>query len=678
MVHLLTDDDVLEKTTMEPNVPGRTFTLENINQLQGIFNEEDYHTILNLIQYCKDQYFKKSSIKQLIKRIVSSECWTDYYNEKLEAIWAGTCFTPLGFQGLTDVLSTSEISIIESIIKKPSSHDLLIDPISTDKEIIVDRIHNTVQLKYKKIVNNKDMSKYETIINAAPETVKIFDSPLTETPRNFSIQWKTTLSKRPFTTTGEKGAANINEIVTYLENAGYSPNPRHLKGAVASTINCFLREGLAEVKEEVETPGFFYDKSKDKILCVKYECIEPTIKELIEAIQVLTNLESFFKGKSSIKLASALKWGWMSAFSYIKKQKGTWIPWLYLYGQAGSGKTTIGKILLYLWETPNEHNETGGSSFDSEYKVGIILNRSTLPHLINEPLGLFQRRGLFEMLKTSVEHVIARSKSINGVYTQIHGFSPIIFTANQQAPQDDAFLRRTYRLAFHFDERKTEKQKKAFKKAFNTENPNKSPLVKLQSISHYIANKIINDPDLIDEDWQQLIDYLLRELEMETKTSIPNWIYQWQETESLEDYDDDQREMLRMFFMETINNASRRITVTDENGYARPNQQYFDNDEAANNTDYKDRAMNVIGSRLIPWMFLKEQNNTLKVCITSGIKKDLHGVTQTCHELKSIAMLLGWNYGAVRDGSYGRPQKVANISFKKFVEWVYMGGYDDL
>ncbi len=32
------------------------------------------------------------------------------------------------------------------------------------------------------------------------------------------------------------------------------------------------------------------------------------------------------------------------------KQRGADVQWLYLYGRGGSGKTTLGKMILYLWE----------------------------------------------------------------------------------------------------------------------------------------------------------------------------------------------------------------------------------------------------------------------------------------------------------------------------------------
>ena len=148
--------EITPQNTTKP-MPGRTFTNENIEKIQPIFQDKDYHVIKDLIQYCKDNNIRKQTIQLLIKRIVTKDCYNDYYHNKIEEIMIGAGLTPLGFQGLTDVLTTAEISIIESIIKQKSSKDLLIDPISTDREIQVDRIKNVVELKHAKIVNKKDM-----------------------------------------------------------------------------------------------------------------------------------------------------------------------------------------------------------------------------------------------------------------------------------------------------------------------------------------------------------------------------------------------------------------------------------------------------------------------------------------------------------------------------------------
>ena len=671
----------MNKTKMKKQVfevNNRTITPNDAEKIKKILKKHstNYHLINDFTQYCYENHIKQNNIDSILRGVVDRECYTEYYQNKIKQIYTETTpFQPIGLTGLEDTLEASDYNTIIFIIKQPEDTDLLIDQIASDKQIIVDRLQHQVSLKHQKTIirgeDRIDHSRTDLIINASPIRVTIVDSPITEAPRDFNIQWKTSLSHKPFTTSGEKGAANINEIANYLENAGYSPNPRQLKGAVASVINCYQREGLAIIKEEVENPGFFYNNEEDKVIVVKYDYITPKKAQLKEAIQLLHDLGSYFKGVET-KLASSLKWSWMSAFSYILKQYGNWMPWLYLHGQAGSGKTTLGKICLYCWGTPNEKNETGGSSFDSEYKVGMILSQSTFPHLINEPLGLFQKRSVFEMLKTSVEHTIARSKNINGVYTQIPAFTPIIFTANQSAPQDDAFLRRTYRIPFYYNERKDDKSKKSFKEKFFVENPKKSPLTLLQHISNYFLEQIAVDPELLDDEWTNVADKLLHRIEDEAGMQFPSWIFDWQETETLDDYDNDQREMLRMFFMEKINDASRRITLVDTNGIATPNINFYDDNDAVNNTDYRKRTLNVIGSNLIPWMFLKKSRNELYVVISVGIKKDLYGVTATCTDLKSLSLLLDWSYKSVRLTGSDPPKMRAMVRFDKFVDWVFM------
>ena len=122
---------------------------------------------------------------------------------------------------------------------------------------------------------------------------------------------------------------------------------------------------------------------------------------MLEAINVLNQLGDVFKNNTRL-LSTVLKWGLLSIFSYAKKQVGKWMPWLYLKGSAGSGKTTLAKIILYLHGTPTPENNIGGSGFDTQARVGAKLSKSCDPLLVNEPAGAFNRYSVVEMIKVCV------------------------------------------------------------------------------------------------------------------------------------------------------------------------------------------------------------------------------------------------------------------------------------
>ena len=99
-------------------------------------------------------------------------------------------------------------------------------------------------------------------------------------------------------------------------------------------------------------------------------------------------LSEFFEDNLSV-LATVFKWGLMSMFSYAMKQAGKWMPWMYLKGSAGSGKTTIAKLNLYIWGIPTHENNIGGSSFDTVARLGAKVSQDCGPRIVNEPAAVF-------------------------------------------------------------------------------------------------------------------------------------------------------------------------------------------------------------------------------------------------------------------------------------------------
>ncbi len=57
---------------------------------------------------------------------------------------------------------------------------------------------------------------------------------------------------------------------------------------------------------------------------------------------LLDELAEWFKHAKD-RFATVIKWGVIAPFIYAMKQRGKWVPWLYLYGASNVGKTTLGK-----------------------------------------------------------------------------------------------------------------------------------------------------------------------------------------------------------------------------------------------------------------------------------------------------------------------------------------------
>ncbi|MDW7990207.1 MAG: hypothetical protein RMH75_06050, partial [Archaeoglobaceae archaeon] len=80
--------------------------------------------------------------------------------------------------------------------------------------------------------------------------------------------------------------------------------------------------------------------------------------------------------------------------------------WLYLYVDSGTGKTTLGRIVLKMWELDTRYEKTG-TSIDTPARFGYVVSMSTFPVLVNEPGGALVREEIVEMIKNSADSTTA-------------------------------------------------------------------------------------------------------------------------------------------------------------------------------------------------------------------------------------------------------------------------------
>ena len=433
-------------------------------------------------------------------------------------------------------------------------------------------------------------------------------------------------------------------------------------------INSLIKEKFAEIKQDIDNPGVYYNADNDKITVVKLDFTELTSKEALKAHKTLIELSEFFKDNLSV-LATVFKWGLMSMFSYAMKQAGKWMPWMYLKGSAGSGKTTIAKLNLYIWGIPTHENNIGGSSFDTVARLGAKVSQDCGPRIVNEPAAVFNRNSTKEMVKVCVESTTARSKYKGSYFGGIPAFSPVLFTANQYLPEDGALLRRLYVLSFSYSQRKTEAQKKDFENKFHMDTPSISPLVNLQYFGRFAIREIIKEPSRLLDDWKQTSDFIIESFYSSLGVEVPTWLLDWAESENLDDFDTNQREDIRNFFVSQFNNARKKVSIKNENGYnAEPT--LVDDDDASTYEDFEDVNWEIINNRMLTWALPRISRAENKhVCLTQSLRTALSEHINFCNDLKSISELIGWDYIQVKLN--GKNQRVIDVKFDEFMEFLY-------
>jgi len=533
----------------------------------------------------------------------------------------------------------------------------------TNTSIILNQKLEIIQYEWDN--GKKGERNLETVINAYPQEVIIHDSPLDDIGRTFTIRWVSKTSSRVF----ETNRKTIKEIEQYLEEAGWVITPRRLKGTLAAVIQISVKYKLAQMHNEIDNPGVYWDKTNEELKIIHLDVDEPSQDEVNEALNVIDLLAPFFKGHET-KLSTCLKWGLMSIFDYsIKQIGGKWMPWLYLYGKAGSGKTTLGEIILFIYDIPNEDNNLGGSSFDTVARVGSRVSQFTKPIMVSEPEGALNKPSIVGMLKTAIESTTARGRYQGKAYRTIPSFSCGIITANQGLPSGDALFRRFTSILFSHNEKKAADNKKEFDEIFKINSPKRSILNKLKALGNYFITEIKNNPELLLNDWQETADLLVGRAYLDTGHDMPSWILDWHKTETLDDLDEEEIEEIRLFLIEKINRATQKVQVWSEETGRPLNQQDLDTDFKTND-DFNDRVWSVLNEKLIPWLDLhRGRDGTINVVCSSGIKKELKQITSSSYNLQSISELLGWEYKPILIN--GKTKRMMIVNYHDFLDFLY-------
>lgn len=499
------------------------------------------------------------------------------------------------------------------------------------------------------------------IIDAALKELIVYDNPVAEETRQFKSVWSTRLRPYPLTI----GPDTAPEIAAKLSESGYIIKKREGEDAVKISFNIFIKKQLAEMKTEIESPGFYFN-DKEELQSIKYEVKdEVTKKELQQAIKTLEDFASYFPNQK-VQLATVLKWGLISPFIFAIKQKGGWVRKPFCYGNAGTGKSTFGKMVLYIWGEPNsDTNMIPGSGFDTEARIGDRLKQFTFPILIDEPGALFERKGPSEMIKTAIEQTTSRGKYIGRRYRTIPAYASFMFTSNYKYPNEDAFNRRFMPIPFYRSERKTPDQKEKFDKHFKFDNVKQCVLHDLKALGQYMAIEILNNPKLLDIGWQELTNDLLQRMYVESGKVPPEWILEWVEIESMVDLDELYKENIRNFLVEEINRAFGSIQIMDDEG--KPKTDYSNKFDVKGPKDFKGIVWSVLNHRRLSWALLGADDT---VYITTGFLNALKKRECINESLPSLGDLLGWKYskGTIKSAGFsGSHLRVNRVKFTEFI-----------
>ena len=271
----------------------------------------------------------------------------------------------------------------------------------SNKYIVMDYRKNEVTTQTIEWKKGNEVADYTRVLLCYPLKITIHDNPISEAGRTFSIEWRT--NGGHFHTKD----MNIVEIEHYLIEHSYVLSRYQSKDVVPGLIQIAIENDLAIIKNEIETPGFYYNDETKSITIVEFELKEADINKMNMALDLIEDLRNYFIGQEG-KLATTLKHAMIVPFGFAKKQMGlpleNLIPYMFHFGKGGSGKTTLARIGAYFYGEPDSKTDIGGSEFDTVPRIGAQISKSTFGLIINEPVGVFNCKSCTETLNMCGEN----------------------------------------------------------------------------------------------------------------------------------------------------------------------------------------------------------------------------------------------------------------------------------
>ncbi|MEM1528503.1 MAG: hypothetical protein QXS62_07345 [Sulfolobales archaeon] len=518
--------------------------------------------------------------------------------------------------------------------------DSIIELIDYEKQLYaVANLKKLVVVRAKK--NENGLVYKERIAIVSPTRVVVYSNPIGGITK-YEVTLEGATLQKPLTI----GPATIDEISDRIVAEGLVYHRKLIYDAMSAIIQAFIRKGRAEVKTEIESPGFYLVDCR--LVAVKYSIEELDIRRLRQAFELLNELaETWFKHVQD-RFATIVKWGVVAPFSYLLKQRGKWIPWLYLYGDSATGKTTLGRIVLKLWGLDSKHEKTG-ASIDTIPRLGYVLSMSTFPVLVNEPGNALTREDVVEAIKNAVDNLIVRGKYVKGTYTEYPALAPLIFTSNKFLPRDDALLRRFKVITFSYGEKIPVEKQKEFREKVEPR------LSILSEIGKCVAKQVVESQSL-DLDAVKLLEKCYEVAGLQA----PAWLnleHADADADAYESVVEEFAERLRRYVNDLFARYVSRVLEVD----------VVDGTSAAlqpSSVDLGRRVTLLSTKGMLPGIWVVPGNQGDRVCVSSELLREL-GLEGRV-SIKSLAELFGWSYRVAKVG--GKPVRCAETSVDDLVK----------
>ena len=400
----------------------------------------------------------------------------------------------------------------------------------------------------------------DRVILGCPESLTAVMTPFSQIIK-YDLIWNIPIQKRKLALEN----VTVDEILAYLKANGLVLKKNQAEDVLNAILNAMLRKGLADIKTGFDAPGFYWVDGK--LVVNKVDVSKPNSKELKEALELLNELVNVWFANVKEQFVTVLKLGLLMPFSFAIKQKFRgekgFLPWLYLYGQRDTGKTTTAEVLLYIFNIMNRHHELGVGEVNTEAKLGAVLSSDTFPHIINEGASLFDKPNLNEVIKQAVEGLIARQRfESKSIIKEYPAFAPLIITANELRITDEALTQKRLVVLRYPITAKVTKERIA---EFREKVANRLP--KLKALGQFVEWYFVEHPEELTYDWLNLGKKLLEEA-YKYAGITPGFDTNMQYIET--DDNDPRLDIIAILWRKVLEAFNKKIEVVYDNGdYAK-------------------------------------------------------------------------------------------------------------
>ena len=473
------------------------------------------------------------------------------------------------------------------------------------------------------------------------EISEIYDILNPNLQPRISISFKAQGNRRVQTVT----AREVKELDLLLQKYSFMRDQAKSKSLFTKIIAAYRSKGMIDTRFELPVPGVFLNEDKSRLLrgdgdkLVPLEA--PTKKSLRDALDVWDRLHNVFKADDA-KLAHILRWGLVCPFSYILKTEYQWIPMLFIYGASRTGKTTLAEIALSPYTRITPDISVGGSSSDTEYRLGNTISKTGYGVIINEPQQILEKNSLLEMLKRATESRYCREKMEDGVHVRIPAYSNIIFTSNAILPDDDSIIRRMEFIEFTISERMTGTDQKEFYNEFNHVNWNKTDFLKLSSIGDFVCWHLSRHMELFMMEKNDFTNEILDRLFEYAETTPMEWLYQTAQLMDISAADDEitikLNELLHSTVMRISNPATdvKDIPLNEEEGMTLSEAQDVEHIDGYR-LRFKKKILSAIKQGYIPYLDYQNLRDGEYILFNSRIRNALAKSSGKKITLKALA-----------------------------------------